>query len=88
MIAPDANLLIDAHDTSAPLHRLARRWWERALSANEPVGLPWVVVLAFVRLTTHPTSSEHPFTVRASEAAVGQWLDCDHVQLLHARKQL
>lgn len=86
MIVPDANLLIYAYDTSAPLHRLARRWWEGVLSAHEPVGLPWVVVLAFVRLITHPTLSEHPFTVRAAEAAVSQWLDCDHVQLLLARE--
>lgn len=86
MIVPDANLLIYAYDTSATLHRVARRWWEGALSANEPVGLPWVVVLAFVRLITHPTLSEHPFTVRAAEAAVRQWLDCDHVQLLLARE--
>ncbi len=86
MIVPDANLLFYAYDTSAPLHRLARRWWEGALSAHEPVGLPWVVVLAFVRLITHPTLSEHPFTVPAAEAAVRQWLDCDHVQFLHARE--
>lgn len=86
MIVPDANLLIYAYDTSAPLHRSARRWWEGALSSHEPVGLPWVVILAFVRLITHPTLSEHPFTVRAAEAAIRQWLGCDHVQLLHARE--
>jgi uncharacterized protein len=86
MIVPDANLLIYAYDIGSPFHRLARRWWEDALSAHEPVGLPWIVVLAFVRLITHPTLSEHPFTVAAAEAAVRQWLDCDHVQLLVPRE--
>lgn len=86
MILPDANLLIYAYDTAAPQHRKARRWWEDLLSGNEPVGLPWIVVLAFVRLITHPTLSDHPFTVSAAETAVRQWLDCDHVQLLIPRE--
>jgi toxin-antitoxin system PIN domain toxin len=86
VIVPDANLLIYAYDTTSPSHLAARRWWEGVLSGREPVGLPWIVVLAFVRLITHPTLSEHPFTVRQAEAAVRQWLDCDHVQLLVPRE--
>ena len=86
MIIPDANLLIYAYDSSAPAHRGARVWWEDALSGNEPVGIPWIVVLAFVRLITHPTLMEQPLTVRDAEAAVRQWLSCDHVQLLVPRE--
>jgi toxin-antitoxin system PIN domain toxin len=86
MIIPDANLLIYAYDKTSPSHRAARRWWEDALAGSEPVGIPWVVVLAFVRLVTHPTLSEDPFTIRQAEAAVHQWLDCDHVQLLVPRE--
>jgi predicted nucleic acid-binding protein len=51
------------------------------------VGIPWIVVLAFVRLITHPTLLEHPLTVREAEACVGQWLDCDHVRLLVPRER-
>lgn len=86
MIVPDANLLIYAYDTTAPAHRSARRWWEDALSGSEAVGIPWVVVLAFVRLITHPTLSEHPFTVREAEGSVAQWLACEHVQMLVPRQ--
>jgi toxin-antitoxin system PIN domain toxin len=86
MIVPDANLLIYAYDNTSPSHRGARRWWESVLSGNESVGIPWIVVVAFVRLITHPTLSEHPFTVRQAEAALRQWLDCDHVQLLVPRE--
>ena len=86
MILPDANLLIYAYDSKSPFHRRARNWWENALSGNEPVGVPWIVIVAFVRLITHPTISEHPFTVGEAEAAVGQWLDCNHVQLLVPRE--
>lgn len=86
MILPDTNLLIYAYDTRSPSHRAARRWWEGVLSGNEPVGLCWVVVLAFVRLITHPTLSDHPFTVAEAEAATRLWLECDHVQLLVPRE--
>jgi toxin-antitoxin system PIN domain toxin len=86
MIVPDANLLIYAYDRSSPSHRDARQWWENSLSGTEPIGIPWIVVLAFVRLVTHPTLSEQPFTVQQAEAAVREWLTCDHVQLLVPRE--
>jgi len=86
MIVPDANLLIYAYDSRSPSHRRARAWWESVLSGNEPVGVPWIVVVAFVRLITHPTLSEHPFTVGEAEVAVRQWLECNHVQFLVPRE--
>jgi toxin-antitoxin system PIN domain toxin len=84
MIVPDVNLLVYAYDSTAPAHRKARRWWETVLSGHEPVGLPWVVVLAFVRLVTHPTLSDNPMTVSKAREHVESWLACDHVRLLPA----
>jgi predicted nucleic acid-binding protein len=43
MIIPDINLLVYAYNSDAPDHRKARAWWENALSASQPVALPWVV---------------------------------------------
>ncbi len=82
MIVPDANLLIFAHDETAPAHRTARRWWEAALSGTEPVGIPWVVALAFVRLMTHPTLSENPMTVEQARECVEGWLKQPGCRLL------
>lgn len=82
MIVPDANLLIYAYDTTSPHHAKARSWWESALSGAEPVGIPWVVILAFTRLMTHPTVSENPMTVAQARAAVEAWLACEHVRML------
>ena len=62
MIIPDANVLIYAHDEASPWHDKARAWWEGALSGVEPVGLPWVVVLAVTRLLTHPNLCENPLS--------------------------
>lgn len=82
MIVPDANLLIYAYDSTAPAHRKARAWWESVLSGSEPIGVPWVVVLAFVRLMTHPTLSDNPMTVAEARERVEEWLGCPHVRLL------
>ena len=82
MIVPDVNVLVYAYDDTSPQHRAARRWWEAALSASKPIGVPWVVVLAFVRLMTHPTLAENPMTVEQVRAAVASWLELDHVRLL------
>jgi len=50
----DANLLIYAVNRDLPQHAAARSWLEDTFSQSEPVGLPWVVILAFLRLCTVP----------------------------------
>jgi len=52
MTDPDLNLLIYAVNSSARHHAASREWWEDILNAGEPVGLPWLVLLGFLRLTT------------------------------------
>lgn len=82
MIIPDANLLIYAHDEAAPHHAKARAWWEASVSGTEPVGLVWVVVLAFTRLLTHPTLSQNPLSVAEVREMVDQWIACPAVRIL------
>lgn len=82
MIIPDTNLIIHAHDSSAPHHTPARKWWEAALSGNEPVGIPVVVMLAFVRLMTHPTLSENPMSVAQAKECVEGWLEQPNCRVL------
>jgi hypothetical protein len=61
MILLDANLLIYAINEDAPLNRKAKRWLESILSGNETVGFPWMVLLAFLRLTTEAWFVQAPF---------------------------
>lgn len=82
MIIPDANLLIYAHDERSPFHTKAKDWWESVLGGTEPVGIPWVVVLAFTRLMTHPQICENPLAVTDAKGIVLDWLDFSHVRLL------
>jgi len=87
MIIPDVNLLIYAHDERAPQHEKARAWWESALSGTEPIGLVWVVVLAFTRLFTHPNLSRNPLSVGEVREIVEQWLGCPSVRVLGLSEQ-
>ncbi|MFZ4777486.1 MAG: TA system VapC family ribonuclease toxin [Terrimicrobiaceae bacterium] len=82
MIVPDANLLIYAYDTTSAHHAKARTWWEERLSGDAPIGIPWVVVLAFTRLLTHPSVCAAPLTVRQVRKQVRLWLDQPHVRLM------
>lgn len=87
MIIPDANVLIYAHDAASPHHAKARAWWESALSGTEPVGLVWVVVLAFTRLLTHPMLSHNPLSIAEVRAMVDQWMSCPSVRILGVSEQ-
>ena len=83
MIIPDANVLIYAHDEVSPWHDKARAWWEGVLSDSEPVGIPWVVVLAVTRLLTHPTICENPLSVPQVRSMIENWISFPQVRLIH-----
>jgi hypothetical protein len=74
VILVDANLLIYAIDSDSPHHERARPWLERVLSAADPVGLPWIVILAFIRITTRDGIMRRPLPLEAALAYVQAWL--------------
>lgn len=79
MIVPDINLLVFAYNEAAPGNRVARAWWEGLMSGREPVGIPWAVVLGFIRLVTHPAVFEAPLPVRTAMERVRQWFAREQV---------
>jgi len=83
MILPDINLLVYAYNRDAPGHVKARAWWESALSSPEAVGLPWAVLLGYLRVMTHPRILLRPASpIRAIEH-IRSWLEQSSVQVLH-----
>ena len=74
MILVDANLLLYAHNRSAPEHAAARAWFERALSGPDRIGVPWPSILAFVRLASNPVVFRQPITPASAWQVVRQWL--------------
>lgn len=76
MILVDANLLIYAIDSDSVHHNAARRWLEKSLSGTTQVGLAWIVLLAFLRVTTHPRMVRNPLAPEAAVNYVDEWLAC------------
>jgi len=79
MILIDANLLLYAYDHSAPQHEACRRWIEGAFSGPEPVLLPWIGILAFLRVATNPRVWQQPLSVSEAAAIVDEWLALPNV---------
>jgi toxin-antitoxin system PIN domain toxin len=70
----DANVLLYAINERSAHHEAARRWLDEALGGTEAVGFAWLVVLAFVRLSTHPAVFPRPLATEESMALVEDWL--------------
>jgi toxin-antitoxin system PIN domain toxin len=82
MILIDANLLLYAYNRQAREHARARAWLETILNGTSPVGLAWVTLWAFLRITTNPRVFEHPLSLDEATAIAATWLEQPVVHLL------
>jgi hypothetical protein len=82
VILVDANLLIYAVNRDLPWHRQAKAWLEKAIIGAEVLGLPWVSVLAFLRLCTNPRVFPRPLSPDAAIGYVDEWLAQPPVRLV------
>jgi toxin-antitoxin system PIN domain toxin len=83
LILVDANILLYAHDSASPHHNSARKWLESAFSGFEPVGIGWITILAFLRISTTRGILRNPFSPSEAVIIVSEWLDRPVVALLH-----
>jgi uncharacterized protein len=79
----DANVLLYAVNADAPHHDEARAWLDDALSGNEAVGFAWVVLLAFLRLTTRADLFRHALAFEEAAPVVDQWLAAAAAVVVH-----
>lgn len=83
MILPDVNVLVHAHNSDSPVHQPVRIWWDGCLAGTEGVGLAWVTLLGFVRITTHRKILLRPLAVDEVLGWVASWLALPHVHIPH-----
>jgi toxin-antitoxin system PIN domain toxin len=79
---PDINLLVYAYNADAPHHEEACEWWESCLSERQTVGVPWVVVLGFVRIMTSRAVLTDPMDTVEALAHVRSWVARPQAHLL------
>ncbi|WP_309712187.1 type II toxin-antitoxin system VapC family toxin [Pseudolysinimonas sp.] len=70
----DANVLLYAVNEDALHHTSSRTWLDRALGGADTVGLSWLVLLAFVRLSTKPGLFERPLGIDEALEQVQAWI--------------
>jgi toxin-antitoxin system PIN domain toxin len=84
VILVDANILVYAHVESFAQHNAARAWLDQQLNGFTRVGLPWVSLLAFLRLVTNPRVFERPEPMVDAWNQVRAWLACEPAWIPHS----
>ncbi|GAC1320915.1 MAG: type II toxin-antitoxin system VapC family toxin [Thermoleophilaceae bacterium] len=75
MLVIDANVLLHAVNQRAREHRAASAWLRGALGGGEAVAFAWTVMLAFLRVSTHPAAFPRPLTSGQAAEILERWLE-------------
>jgi hypothetical protein len=70
----DTNLLLYAVDEESARGATARDWLTEQLNGTNRVGLPWLSLGAFLRISTHPRASAQPLSAEAAWSLTDAWL--------------
>lgn len=79
----DANVLLYAVNADAEHHQTSRTWLDHALRGGDTVGLTWLALIAFMRLSTKVALFPQPLTVAEATEQVGDWLAAPGARILH-----
>lgn len=82
----DVNVLLYVVNHESPYLDRVRAWWENALAGDEPVGLAWVMLLGFLRLSTHRKVFHAPLTIDEAVAMVTSWLEQPNVEIIEENR--
>jgi uncharacterized protein len=82
VILIDVNILIYAVDADSSHHRVVAPWFEGVLNRAGLVGLPWIVIQAFLRITTRAGLLRTPLAVEDAVTYCQSWLDLPSVRIL------
>ncbi|MEI6830896.1 MAG: type II toxin-antitoxin system VapC family toxin [Synechococcaceae cyanobacterium ELA445] len=82
MILIDTNLWLYATLRELPQHERARQWLESTINGDEPIALPWSVLLGVVRISTQARLMRQPLTPAEALDLVEGWLQQPLVQLV------
>ena len=70
----DLNVLLYVVNENAAHHEASLQWWEAAMDGDESVGLPWAVLLGFLRIATNPKVFPHPLDPPTAIGRIDTWL--------------
>lgn len=70
----DANILLYSVDETSQFHARAASWVVEALNGPRRVGLPWLSLSAFLRISTNPRAMADPLAPQQAWEIVDGWL--------------
>ncbi len=74
MLLVDSNLLLYSYIRTSPFHDEARLWLDACLEGGRRIGLPWISLLAFLRLSTNPRINPAAPPMNVAVGQVERWL--------------
>jgi toxin-antitoxin system PIN domain toxin len=83
----DANVLLYAVNQRSAHHGPARAWLDRSLGGGETVGFAWVVLLAFLRLSTHAAVFARPLAPQEAADVAKRWLQAPGAVVLQSGRR-
>lgn len=79
----DANVLLYAYNTDAPQHTEAAGWVSSLFNNADVIGLPWVTIWAFIRISTNSRVWPKPKSAAEAFETVREWLAQPAVVVVH-----
>lgn len=79
MILLDVNILVYAYVPDSPHHAVARTWLERRLGETARVGIPWNVLLGFLRVVSNARIVSTPASLPEAWKVIESWLERPNV---------
>ncbi|MDN5570424.1 MAG: type II toxin-antitoxin system VapC family toxin [Propionibacteriaceae bacterium] len=83
----DANVLLYSVNADSEHHERSRAWLDSALSGADTVGFTWLVLIAFVRISTRPGIFPRPLTTEQATDEVSAWLSTPGAVILEPSSQ-
>ena len=75
----DTNLLLYAVNEDSEFHQKSKAFIEKCAESTEPWCMPWPVINAFIRISTHPAILSRPLSSSHALVIVNQILELPHV---------
>ena len=72
---------------NTPHHHVLLNWWESAVNGDESIGLPWVVLLGFLRIATNPKIFPSPLEPATAISKINTWLSLDNTYLVKEKDE-
>ena len=70
----DTNILLYAYDANAKQQERAEEWLNALLSSDEQIGLPWITLWGFIRVSTNPRILSAPMESQEVFSIVRDWI--------------